>query len=42
MNRRPAHLTEREEQILACIRRSIARCADRLSVMLLGPTGHLT
>ncbi|WP_308434843.1 LexA family protein [Streptomyces fructofermentans] len=24
VNRRPAHLTEREEQILACIRRSIA------------------
>lgn len=36
MNRRPAHLTEREEQILACIRQSIAARGQGLTMSEIG------
>ncbi|MFE9684061.1 LexA family protein [Streptomyces sp. NPDC006285] len=36
MNRRPAYLTEREEQILSCIRQSIRDHGEGLAVAQLG------
>ncbi|MET8031010.1 LexA family protein [Streptomyces avermitilis] len=36
MNRRPAHLTVREEQILACIRLSIAERGEGLTISEIG------
>ncbi|MCW8102670.1 LexA family protein [Streptomyces tauricus] len=36
MNRRPAHLTEREEQILACIRQSIADSGEDVTTTEIG------
>ncbi|WP_413755086.1 LexA family protein [Streptomyces sp. MMBL 11-3] len=36
MSRRPAHLTEREEQILLCIRRSIRDQGEGLTVAQIG------
>ncbi|MFG2386033.1 LexA family protein [Streptomyces avermitilis] len=36
MNRRPAHLTVREEQILACIRLSIAERGDSPTISEIG------
>ncbi|MFJ9634970.1 hypothetical protein ACIRU8_45495 [Streptomyces sp. NPDC101175] len=36
MNRRPDHLTEREEEVLAAIRRSIIDRGEALSVRELG------
>jgi SOS-response transcriptional repressors (RecA-mediated autopeptidases) len=36
VNRRPAHLTVREEQVLACIRRSIEEHGEGLTVREVG------
>ncbi|WP_255253785.1 hypothetical protein [Streptomyces avermitilis] len=36
MKRRPAHLTVREEQILACIRLSIAERGEGLTILEIG------